>query len=541
MTQKVKNGLLLWGLFCLSVVWLPGAWLPFHTGKWLTLGLLALLSSALWCFRREITVPDLQWKEKIWLGILFGGIAASLLWFHGWYLEFSLLDRLTFFLLVYFAWTCFRAGLQWREFFYPLLISLFVVSFYGLFQLYQEGFPGEMPYTKVGSFLGHSNNAAQFVGLGIFLLWVTAAGRTYPAAAATAVGLAYLYLSRGRSALVAFALAGLVAVVLHRRKIFGKVFWLVATVALLLIVAVQIVKGFPLASVLQGSIFREKPSMVTYREDVWRQTLEMIGRHPLGVGVDKFSFRFVPFHQRGTTVSTDHIALSPHNEFLRYPAEDGIPLALFFLCTALLFLQRWYRATAKPEREAFYPFLVFFFFEMVFQFPFQNPLPTFFLAIFVGYGLSKFWQEKLLPQRVPVLPLFFFLFAFLVGKVAVSRMFETSANANYAQISCAWAPANWQGCLNYSRILMAQGRLPEAREVINGVLERDPANFTATRHLGVVAFRQGRLLEGCFHSWSYDYIFGGKSDIREAYEKNCPLKFREYFDRKKPTRYYHRE
>lgn len=530
-----------WGIFFLALFWLPGSWMPFQSGKWLGIALLAAISFCFWAFRREIAVPSFRkWELFTFLALVIG-ILSSMFWFHRWHMELSLLDRWSFFLLVYFAWHSFRSGLQWKDFFYPLIFSVVVVSVYGLYQLYEVGFPGEMPYTKVGSLFGHSNNAAQFIGMGILLLWVAAEGRHKPALVATILGLSYLYLSRGRSALLAFGLATLVALFFQRKKIPWKFVGIAGGVFFLVAVGIQLGKGFSFGDVLRAKIFQEKPSMVTYRADVWTQTLEMIKARPFGVGVDKFPFRFVPFHQRGTTVSTDHIALSPHNEFLRYPAEDGIFLAMFFLVVALYLFYRWVQSTPRELRQPFYPFLAFVFFEAFFQFPFQNPLPAYFTAIFVGWMLYRSWGEKVVSQKIPLGPVFVLIFLYVFTKVAVSRKFETTGSAGWAQVSCSWVPSNWQACLNYSRLLMNQGSLTEARTVIEGVLERDPANFTATRHLAVVAFRQGRLLEGCFHTWSYDYVFGGKSDVRANYEQNCPKKFRDYFDRKKPTRYYHRQ
>lgn len=539
--MKWHKAFLPWGIFFLAVIWVPGAWMPYQSGKWLGLAFLALFSFATWAFRREIVVPNFHRWEVLGFVALLVSLLGSMFWFHGWYVDLSLLDRWSFFLLVFFSWLSFRAGLQWRDFFFPLVAAVAVVSVYGLYQLYEVGFPGDMPYTQVGSLFGHSNNAAQFVGMGILLLWACAEGRRFPALSASIVGLAYLYLSRGRSALLAFGLAGMIAIFLNRKRVPWKLVGLGSLVFAVLSIGIQVEKGFSFADIVQAKIFQEKPSMVTYRADVWKQTLEMIWVRPFGVGVDKFSYRFVPFHQRGKTVSTDHIALSPHNEFLRYPAEDGIPLSILFLVVAFYVVVRWIRSTPEEERRPFYPFFVFFGFEAFFQFPFQNPVPTYFTAIFVGWMLFRSWQAKVVLQRFPVAPLFVLVFLVLFSKVAVSRKFETSGSTAWAQISCRWVPSNWQACLNYSRLLMNQGQLPEARTVIEGVLKRDPANFTATRHLAVVAFRQGRLLEGCFHSWSYDFVFGGKSDIRESYEKNCPKKFRDYFDRKRPTRYYHRE
>jgi O-antigen ligase len=542
MSLNWKNLLLTWGILILALFWLPGAWMPYQDGKWLAIYGITFFSLFLHAFRRDFLIPKFSKIEGIWLSTLFFGLIFSLFWFHGWDAEFSLLDRFSFFLLFWFFWWSFREGLKWEAFFYPLFFSIIFVSGYGIWQSYSVGFPGSMPYYLLGSFFGHSNNAAQFVGLAIFLLWISAGKNRNLALVATLLGVAYLYLSRGRSALFAFVIASVFAFVLAEKKSIQK-FWkpaiLAFTAAIILIAGIQFRKGFSLQEIFTGSIFGEKASMVTYREDVWKQTVKMIQSRPLGVGVDRYAFRFVPFHKDGTTVSTDHMALAPHNEILRYLAEDGIPLACFIFLTVFFFFRKWVKSTDE-SRKRFYPFFLFLGIEGLFQFPWQNPLPTYFTAVVFGFMASEFQSETKKEFRFPVFALLALLFLFPLSKVFFSRIWENSKQENFAKISCSLVPANWRSCLNYSRILLSMNKLPDARVVVQNELRRDSANFVATRHLAVIAFRQGRHLEGCFHSWVYDYTYGGKSDIHESYVKNCPQKYRDYFDRKKPNRYFHR-
>jgi O-antigen ligase len=552
MMKKWERWLLPFGLVSLAWMHLPGAWMEYHQGKWVGFYWLALAALTFFLLSRPV-FPEMKRWEGFSLLAIAAGMLAHLFWFHPSGYEFSLLDRAGFFVILLSSWRGFASGaVRWKDFWWPLAVMLLVVCGYGVYQLIRVGFPGAMPYNELGSTFGYANNAAQAVGLSL-LVWWGIPRRQSPLAAAvlygvSALSLTYLVFSRGRSALLAFGLGALVFGFLKLRQAGGGslrkvgVGAAVVAVVLSLFGGVQIARGKSVAEVLSLSIFREKSPMMAYRLDVWQQTVRMIQEHPLGVGVDRFTFQFVPYHRQGSTISFHSATDSPHNEFLRYLAEDGIPLSLLFALVLAIFLLRWWKSGAL-HRELLLPAFAFLLGEMLVQFPWQNTFPTYFGAVIFGSMAAGIWERKAFPRHAwakAVSVLLVFLFAFTAGKATVSRLTEKSQDEFWAKASCRTVSSNWRACLNYSRVLLRKGESGGARKELERMLEKDPWNYAAIRHLGVVAQRQGDRLEACFLTWKYDDIFLGKSDLNAAYVQNCPARWRSYFDRKRPKKYYRR-
>lgn len=95
------------------------------------------------------------------------------------------------------------------------------------------------------------------------------------------------------------------------------------TVALLLIVTVYGV-GAGLDPLLDR--FEEAESGWEGRAQLYRDTLDLIGKHPIvGVGPGMYRWRIQP-HLTGKPADFHHA----HNDYLEYAADWGVPLALFF-------------------------------------------------------------------------------------------------------------------------------------------------------------------------------------------------------------------
>lgn len=540
---RMKKWLLPLGTFLVSVGWLPGAWMDFESGKWMVvylLGFVALVAS----FAAPV-FPRVRRAEGIGLALLFAATLAHLFWFYPTGFEFVLLDRLSFFFLLFFSWRSFSCGqMRWSDFWWPLAAALLVIGAFGLWQVRALN-PELVIQTQVGSLFGHANNAAQFTGLTLLLWWAIPRPRARPAVVAfyvvSALSVAYLVLSRGRSALLAFALGAMLLFLLKRNR---RVAWpralAVGAGAFLLYAALMFTQGKDWRQVAAFSLPGEKGSMTEYRADLWRRTLTMIHEHPLGVGVGRYAFEFVPYH-RGGFLSFLSLPASPHSEPLRYLAEDGIPLTILFAVALVYLFYLWARRGA-PGREIVLPSCLFLLVEGAVQFPWQNAYPVYLTAVGLGFIAATVWEPVSLWRRgfAPVIVAVALACLLLLGRAFASRLWERSPDPARAALSCQLAPANWRACLHQARLLLAANEFEPARRVITRVLDRDPWNYTAIRHLAVVAGRQGDNLEGCFLLWKYDDIFMGKSDLRPAYEKTCPPKWRSYFDRRRPERYYPR-
>lgn len=529
----------------------PWAWHPFHLGKWLAVYLLATLATVL-CFWRGVGVPRMGRPFALAFALLSVSFLASAVWLNpeGW--VFAVLDRMSFLVLALFAWRLFRAReLEWENFRLPVLLSLLGVSLLGLWQVGKAGFSGEMPYSAVGSTFGYANITAEFVAISLLVLF----GLGLPkekhirvlSALTTLSALSYLFLLRGRSVLLGFALASIV--LLYQRYASGRFRWRNPWVwgfgggALGMAVLLQVLRGQSWKEALTLS-FAQKSPMLDFRLDVWRQTLRLIRENPLGVGVDRFDFAFVPYHRFGATLSPINVANSPHNDFLRYLAEDGVPLGIALFVFVAVFLVAWWRRASPESRQFFLPLGVFYFAETFVQFPWQLAFPVYFGAIGFGKMAAELWpEERRLGDRWggAVLSLLVFVQLVLGGRALLARSFENSRDPERLARACDLVPGDWRACLKRARADVQRGDLASARHYVSRELERAPWNFHAWQMMAQVAGLEGNRLEGCFYLWRYVDLFEGQvSNAENSLKKLCPAKWINYFERKRPVKYYPR-
>jgi hypothetical protein len=459
-------------------------------------------------------VPELNKKEWIGAAILSALMLAHLFVFQPSGFEFSLLARVSFFALLWFSWRGFTSQLRWGDFWWPLGSGVALASAWGFFQL-KAGDP--------------SYGLAEAVGAALVLWWAIPRPKDVMAKAAQplagGLGLGFLFVSD--LSVLAAAGVGVLLVLLRERK---KDALIPAGAALVLAVACFFALRAPAGGFPS---LREKA-------EVWRSTTALIQANPLGVGVDRFVFTFPTFHRAPAGDSV--LVYSPRNEFLRWAAEDGLPLAVLFLLVFAYCLRAWWKKGA-PEKAVFIPVAAFFFLEMLWAAPWRNPLPMALGAVVLGSMGAGIWKRRMLPAHAGARALLLVSWLFLLicfGRVAVSRALEKTDDVFRAQVACRAVSSNWRACLNYGSLLLAQGETTSARREVERVLEMEPWNFVAIRNLGNIAVRQGDRLEACFLTWKYDDLFSGQSELSEQYQKNCPPKWRDYFSRKRPKQYYRR-
>lgn len=93
-------------------------------------------------------------------------------------------------------------------------------------------------------------------------------------------------------------------------------------------------KMYPVESVVLKASFSsaEGTSSISERSSFWHQAIELARRKPI-LGYGPYSFRFVqPGIQDEVLATSDH----PHNVFLKYAAERGIPATFFYILFLLV-------------------------------------------------------------------------------------------------------------------------------------------------------------------------------------------------------------
>ncbi len=172
-------------------------------------------------------------------------------------------------------------------------------------------------------------------------------------------------LSYSRGSVIAFGgqfvlLVTLVAVfqgsTMHWKKTV-PIFLITLLTAIVFFMSINAVRNqfHDVQSVVRKATFSsdEGSSSVTERKNFWMQSLELTSEKPL-FGWGPYSFRFLQPHlQIGVLETSDH----PHNVFLKYAAERGIPsvilLVIILVWSLYAGLRSAMRSTAKIPLELF--------------------------------------------------------------------------------------------------------------------------------------------------------------------------------------------
>jgi hypothetical protein len=480
-----------------------------HSAKWIAVYALGLLSAGIAILLKPV-LPEFSRREWIGIGLASVLVLAHLFWFQPSGFEFSLLGRISFFALFWISWRGFTSQLRWGDFWWPLGIGIALYSAYGLYCL-KMGIPFER---RAG---------AGALGAALALWWAIPAPKALssrifqPVVGALGIAIA-LQTNLLVTAALALSLVVLAVQALRAKSLTKAAYLPVGLTALLATLLFFGLGGRPAASPLMGE-----------KAQVWKHSLQLIKANPLGVGVDRFDFTF-PTFQRAPG-GDNQLMLSPQNDFLRWFAEDGLVLGTIFLFGIFYFLRKWRKSEGRHAAVVF-PVGAFFLAEMIWSSPWQSPFSMALGAVVIGCMAAGVWKRRMLPAHAGTRALLLVSWIFLLvclGRALVSHSFERTEDVFRAKLSCRAVSSNWRACLNYGSLLLAQGETTEARREVERVLEAEPWNFVAIRHLGVIALKQGDRLEACFLSWRYDDLFGGQSELSEQYAKNCPAKWRDYF------------
>lgn len=377
---------------------------------------------------------------------------------------------------------------------------------------------------------GNVNMAAQFVGIAVLLVAATPVEgppRRRAAWNAWRVSLAlpaavYLYILSTRSVVLALAVSAACLAWGARRR-FVPLLAAAAGLSLLALVWRQPWTLDPGATV-------RKASTIDVRLAVWANTVSMIRDHPLGVGAANFEHAFPPYHARGPLPPWEALVFrGPHNEYLRYLAEDG---ALFCLGAAVLLallVVRWRRAAAIPPglRRVVIGWGVFLAVESLFQFPLSLALGAVAAAFVAGAALAATDTAPPPPARHGVWKAGGTLVALaLVAasvRVAWSETLYVRAPDDLAsqRRACALDPRNLPACVTAAWLEVSGGDTPAAKTRLAGVLAITPHYPPALRLLGEIAVMEGDHAGACRNLRAYDMLFRGESSVRESAAAAC--------------------
>jgi O-antigen ligase len=321
----------------------PGLVEPFTSARWYAFGAVVagwLLAERLLC--RERGLPSLVRRTWVgWLALAAWMVGGSLRHGPGWAMA-PLLARgglATLALAAY--WSFRRQRLSLGALRGSVALTAAVVIGLGLLQM--AGLR-PLPWLSNGdgrsATFGNVNMAAQFVGLALVVLFSRplatgeALARRLPMEVLGLAGFGYVALAGTRSVALALVTAFVVLALVRRsRESLARAVVAVGVAAFVFLA--------PWPSEPQDAAAREsKATSARWRLAVWADTLDLVRDHPLGVGGGNFEHAFTPYALAGRSRPGEALVFrSPHNEYLRLVAEEGVPAAILLLGLLLLLLR----------------------------------------------------------------------------------------------------------------------------------------------------------------------------------------------------------
>jgi O-antigen ligase len=391
--------------------------------------------------------------------------------------------------------------------------------------------------------LGNVNMAAQLVGLALVVLVSGLPGpertaRSRLAALLGGASLAYLFLSGTRSVAVALA-AALAVLALVRRLPLGALARMGALAAALVLGLLPLDPG-PLAPQARAS----KEMSARLRLAVWSDTLGLVRDHPLGVGAGNFESAFIPYALAGRSRPGEALVFrSPHNEYLRLLAEEGVPGGIVLSALLLLLVREVNRSpTVRAWRSDAGAILAscgaFLAVEAFFQFPFEMAFPSLLAAVLLGLALAATDappEEAGAPvvHETPSSRLWHTLALALAAGIALGTVRLGLAEALFVtrgddpaalERACSLDPRRVEACVQAAWLRSRAGDHPAAQGLLEGVLSLSPHYFPATKLLAEDRLIAGDREVGCRYARGYDASFGGTSSLREFVAQQCPTR-----------------
>lgn len=255
----------------------------------------------------------------------------------------------------------------------------------------------------------------------------------------------------------------------------------------------------------------------------WENTLEMIKAHPFGVGPGNYEFAYIEFKDKKANdfeLTEKVLIKSPHNGYLELFSEYGAVFGVIFLVLILyLLLEFW-----KISLGLYFYLLLFFCVNAIFSFPMELPFSSYFIAIFVGSGISEM-KKKRSDFRIDFAPIFKYLFLpVLFGYFTIVPSLINSAlveNKFESAFFCKLTPSIWRNCVDAGVQKISEGNFNDASNVLSEYLYLYPNNFIALRYYAFSLAKIGKTDEACSALKRYNNLFLGNSSVKDILLKQC--------------------
>lgn len=257
-----------------------------------------------------------------------------------------------------------------------------------------------------------------------------------------------------------------------------------------------------------------KQGSAQYRLEVWKKTIEMSFDFPSGIGVNNFEFGFLPYKRESKIQNiTWEVDKSPHNEFVRFLAEEGWIAFVFLLAGSVFLIVAISRSIFAGTMSFQQRFIVIALPEFIFQFPTEMFFPVFLFCIVLALEFA--------PRSQSVLFKPFFKTSLVAVSALVLSLFVVRniqiVPPKYSVQFCSLFPDNWKMCGEYFKSHFDEGDLDGASATIQPVVRRQPFNFIALNFDYLLGDHSRNQTITC----NYYALFNGKASIEGSDTSSC--------------------
>jgi hypothetical protein len=451
-------------------------------------------------------------------------------------------DRLVFVALAFFSFNAFYRALRDPAEKKPALFAMALASAASLcvflpITAYQFlgcrvwAKPPDIETSCFAATTGNANMGAQYVGIAMVFVFSglsQAKGLLrWFFGVVSVLGLSFIVLSQCRSVILGMGVALLVLFVV-KNYIPKKILLAIVACAAVIVLLGNRAQGPEMSA-------RDKTFSTSERHSLLTSVIDLIEDNPLGLGQGGYEFGSVYYR-----MSTDHpprtdtVFKSPHNEFLRFVAEDGVAFGLGLLALILTAVIAIWKAWRNPSRK--WPTADFIFIltfgcvfgtEFAFQFPVENAYPFYAWSVFLGFALSRIFDNPDLVRnlRIPsyASTIAAIIFAVPTSAFVTSKYIEANLpnDISKTHFACKIDPMNWRVCSDEARAEVEGRVYGPALETMKKELYKRHFNFPILRMWGVLYARIGDIPESCRAFILYDRMFVEKSDVHQYVVENC--------------------
>ncbi len=536
--QKLSDRILFLGFLLIPLACTPLLQDNYTIAKWLVIYAITFLLLMGFAIQgRVVRIPRVGVTELFLLAGLAMIYGINLAFRRSTNFEGPLLNQVVFIVLILASVSHFSSTIGLGPVFFATRISALLVSLYGLLQLAGVQLISSLSVTDISylvshsSFFGHINMTAQYLGFAVILLGHSlrdsqiGTKTRWTTMGILLIVLFYLVTLSCRSVWVALAIAQLFY---EGRGLLKKVrIW--APWGAVLIGALCICYAFsPHFQSILSRLIRSKGLTSSFRVELWQATLAMIRDFPFGIGTDNFEFSILPYKLGRNLELNEGLAIeTPHNDFLRVLAEQGVAYFLCLLATLILWLKQLRLRAEQPDGfrdyKLCFALLAYFSIESFFQFPFETPTTFFVMAIFIGWFLANIYSNSQYFRfgwinRVTSLSL-----AALVAWLGMNYGYSHWVMSRYSldgvrfKQACRIFPSHWRACIASADQEFMDGNLADAKRDLHAILRQHPNQYFAMRTLGQIYFNENNSKMGCQMFGAYDSLFSGQSSIHQEW------------------------